>query len=102
MFRFITNTTSKTRKQLTEKLGNLGLDIKEEFPKLSNKEDSIMSIKSLKNNIYQISIQGFDDTIGNLLQSYISTKMIDDKSILSICGYKRVHPLEETIIFKSL
>ena len=73
--------------------------IKEEFPKLSNKEDSIMSIKSLKNNIYQISIQGFDDTIGNLLQSYISTKMIDDKSILSICGYKRVHPLEETIIF---
>ena len=43
-------------------------------------------IKSLKNNIYQISIQGFDDTIGNLLQSYISTKMIDDKSILSICS----------------
>tara|TARA_B100000029_G_scaffold505079_1_gene585130 strand:- start:604 stop:1389 length:786 start_codon:yes stop_codon:yes gene_type:complete len=29
-FRFITNTTSKTRKQLTEKLGNLGLDIKED------------------------------------------------------------------------
>ncbi len=73
--------------------------IKEEFPKLTNKGDSIMNIKGLKNNIYQISIQGFDDTIGNLLQSYISTKMIDKNSILSICGYKRVHPLEETIIF---
>ena len=25
--------------------------------------------------------------------------MIDDKSILSICGYKKKHPLEDIIIF---
>ena len=25
--------------------------------------------------------------------------MINDKSILSICGYKRTHPLEDTILF---
>ena len=29
------------------------------------------------------------DTIGNIIQSYISSNMIDDKSVLSVCGYKK-------------
>jgi len=37
--------------------------------------------------------------MGNILQSHISRNMIDDESILSVCGYKKKHPLEDIILF---
>ena len=77
--------------------------LRDEFPKMSTKQEikqeTIMDIKSLKNNIYQISVHGYDDTMGNLLQSHISRNMIDEDSILSVCGYKKKHPLEDIIVF---
>ena len=70
----------------------------QEFPKLSSGDKSILSLKEKEDGIFDIIVNGIDDTIGNLLQSNISKK-IDDKSILSICGYKRRHPLEEIVVF---
>ena len=72
--------------------------IKKEIPKISTGEDSILELKSNKDNVYQLVIQGIDDTIGNTFQSFISRYMIDDESVFSVCGYKRTHPLEEVII----
>jgi DNA-directed RNA polymerase subunit L len=72
--------------------------LKNEIPKISTGEESILELKSNKENVYQLIIQGVDDTIGNTLQSFISRYMIDDESVFSICGYKRTHPLEEVII----
>ena len=42
---------------------------------------------------------GGDDTIGALMQSHISNKYINDDSPLALCGYKKLHPLEEIITF---
>ena len=70
----------------------------QEFPKLSSGDKSILSLKEKEDGIFDIIVNGIDDTIGNLLQSNISKK-IDDKSILSICGYKKRHPLEEIVVF---
>ena len=75
--------------------------IHEEFPKIVSEEKTFIDLQETnKEGIYTILFQGFDDTIGSIIQSHISNKMINDKSILSICGYKRTHPLEDTIIFK--
>ena len=70
-----------------------------EFPKLSSSDKSLLTLEELEESIFKIHVSGFDDTIGSILQTYIANNMIDDKSILSVCGYKRKHPLEEIIIF---
>ena len=70
-----------------------------ELPKLSVEENTFMSLSSInEDSIFVIKIQGFDDTIGNIIQSYVSMNMIDDDSILSVCGYKKKHPLEDIIL----
>ena len=70
-----------------------------EFPKISTEEKSILTLEELNEGIFQITMNGSDDTVGNILQSHISTHMINDTSILAICGYKKKHPLEDIIIF---
>lgn len=70
-----------------------------EFPKLSSGDKSLLTLEELEDSIFKIHVSGFDDTIGSILQNYIANNMIDDKSILSVCGYKRKHPLEEIIVF---
>jgi len=72
--------------------------LKNEFPKISNKEDSILDFTLVKENIYHLTIQNFDDTIGNILQSHISRYLINQESILSFCGYKKIHPLKNEIM----
>jgi len=72
--------------------------LKDEFPKISSGEKSILELKSTKENVYEIIVNGFDDTIGNIFQSFISRYMVNDESIFSMCGYKKTHPLEEIII----
>jgi len=61
-----------------------------------------MTIKKLNEEndlVYKIVIAGGDDTIGSILQSHISNKLINNESILSLCGYKKLHPLEDVITF---
>ena len=71
----------------------------EELPKISTGEKSLLTFEEIDENIFQISVNGSDDTIGNIIQSYMSNHMINDTSILSICGYKKKHPLEDIITF---
>jgi len=47
------------------------------------------------NNIWH----GFDDTLGSIIQAHMSNKMINEKSILNLVGYKRTHPLEDKYLF---
>ena len=70
----------------------------EEFPKLLSQEKSFLTLEQKEEGVFKIVITGFDDTVGNILQNYIA-KMIDESSILSVCGYKKTHPLEDTIFF---
>jgi DNA-directed RNA polymerase alpha subunit/DNA-directed RNA polymerase subunit L len=71
----------------------------DEFPKMVSQEKSFLTLEQKEEGIFKIIINGFDDTIGDVLQNYIANKMIDKSSILSICGYKKTHPLEDTIFF---
>lgn len=75
--------------------------ISDEIPKMVSNEDCIMSIVNNKKNenIYQITLQNADDTIGNIIQSYISRYLINDKSVLNVCGYKYEHPLKDIVHF---
>jgi len=62
-------------------------------------EKNIISLAQKDENVFVITIQDYDDTIGNLLQSHISRYLISEESVFSVCGYKRVHPLERKIQF---
>ena len=73
--------------------------IKNDLKNISNKEDSRISIEKNEENIYALSIYGNDDTIGNILQNEITRNFIDDDSDIIVCGYKKVHPLENIIMF---
>ena len=72
--------------------------LKNDLKNISNKEDSRISIEKKEENIYTLYIYGNDDTLGNILQYEIS-KNIDDDSDIIVCGYKKVHPLENNIMF---
>lgn len=72
--------------------------IHDELHKITTEEDSFLNLTENEDGIYKLLLVGYDDTIGNILQSVIS-KNIKDSSIISVCGYKRTHPLEDMILF---
>jgi len=73
--------------------------IKEELKKLPTGKESIIGLQLKQLNVYHITIHGYDDTIGNIIQTQIVNKKIKEGSSISVCGYKRIHPLEERIKF---
>jgi len=48
---------------------------------------------------YQIVMLNQDDTAGNMIQSHMINKFIKDDSTIQVCGYKKLHPLTELIVF---
>jgi len=101
----------KANENLIESLN----DFKNELHKLSLDENTPIKLSfnksDDKNNVVNLLVElpyvvenekifyGFDDTLGSIIQAYISRYMIDDKSVLNCCGYKRTHPLESKILF---
>ncbi len=53
----------------------------------------LKEIRSVGNGEYEIEFEGEDDTLGNLLASYL-----EDMDGVRLAYYKRPHPLEERII----
>lgn len=76
-------------------------DFKEELPQILNKEEqSRFSIEQKKENIFTLFVHGNDDTIGNILQTYIVNEIIQkNETDFTVCGYKKTHPLENLIFF---
>ena len=73
--------------------------IKKEFSQILSGKQSIIEFESKQGSIYHIILNGYDDTLGNLIQTHISNNKINDESSLSVCGYKKIHPLENRIKF---
>jgi DNA-directed RNA polymerase subunit L len=76
--------------------------LKIEFKKMLDPDTaSVMEIKKAKDSdlVYKIVMTGGDDTIGSILQAHICNKLIDEESLFNLCGYKKLHPLEEIITF---
>ena len=77
---------------LIDKLNGIKLSL---LHLLQDKESSITVVK--KNDfVYHYTFNGEGHTIGNLLQSHIERRCIDEESMLQLCGYKVMHPLEES------
>ena len=73
--------------------------IKQEFSKLPSGKESLVELISKQGTVYHIILNGYDDTLGSLIQSHIADVKINDESSFNVCGYKKVHPLEEKIQF---
>jgi DNA-directed RNA polymerase I and III subunit RPAC2 len=82
---------NQTFDKITEKLTNLKLYINEE-------KNSKISVSNADFNLesYDFNILDEDDTIGNLLSSYI---LDDDK--IEYCGYDIPHPLDNKLIIRT-
>ena len=78
---------------LIDKLDNL----KESFVKLLQDKETSISVNKVNEIIYHYLINNEGHTLGNLLQSHIVRRCIDDQSIISFCGYLKTHPLENII-----
>jgi len=73
--------------------------IKLEMIELLKENKSRVSVYEKKENIYHIEVEKETHTLGNLLQSHIMRRMVSDKTIVNLFGYKKPHPLEDKILF---
>ena len=82
-------------KILIEKCENLKLEMIE----FLKENESRVSVSENKEYIYHIEVQNESHTLGNLLQSHLMRRLIDNKTIINLFGYKKPHPLEDKILF---
>lgn len=80
---------------VVDKLDNLKLNLL----KLLKDQETSVSVEKNGDIIYNLIIYNEGHTIGNLLQSHIVRRCIDENSIIQVCGYKKIHPLENSIKF---
>ncbi len=78
---------------LMEKLVSLKLSL---IALLKNEDTCVSSLK-VNDFLYHYTINDEGHTIGNIIQSHISRRSINDKSMIQLCGYKKPHPLEESL-----
>jgi len=78
---------------LIEKLDYLKLS----FLKLLQDKESCISVNKLNDYVYHFMVYDEGHTMGNIIQSHIVRRCIDDNCILQMCAYKKPHPLEESM-----
>ena len=78
---------------LIEKLVSLRMS----FIGLLQSKDTCISSLKVNDFLYHYTINDEGHTIGNIIQSHICRRCIDDKSMIQLCGYKKPHPLEESM-----
>lgn len=71
--------------------------LKLSFFHLLQEKDSLISVEQKDEFTFHYLINNYCHTIGNMIQSHIVRRTIDDKCILQMCGYKKPHPLEDSI-----
>ena len=65
---------------------------------ISNRDKSEYSINKV-GDFYSINLN-CEESIVSLIQSHIVNKFINEKSVVSFCGYKKKHPLTPNILLK--
>jgi DNA-directed RNA polymerase subunit L len=70
---------------------------KEQIDLLATDTSSLYTIIPHKKNSLCIVMNQENDTLGNIIQSYISNHSITESSLITFCGYKDPHPLENKI-----
>ena len=85
-------------KSLTILIENCDL-LKLSFFHLLQEKDTIISVEQKDELTFHYLINNYCHSIGNMLQSHIVRRTIDDKCIIQLCGYNKPHPLEDSIQF---
>ena len=80
---------------LIEKCETLKLELIEYLKENKSK----ISVEKVKEFIYHYEVLNESHTLGNLIQSHITRKSINDDTIINLFGYKKPHPLEDKILF---
>jgi DNA-directed RNA polymerase subunit L len=80
---------------LIEKCENFKLEMIE----FLKENPSRVSVSENKEIIYHIEVENESHTLGNLLQSHLMRRLINEKTIINLFGYKKPHPLEDKILF---
>jgi len=98
----ITSIHHYTSKQLFIKATELMIskleNVEQQLINMMSEQSSTIRIEPYKNeNTYNLTLCGENDTLGNVLQSHIVNKHIDDEGVVSFCGYRKSHPLEEHV-----
>ncbi len=73
-------------------------DVKLAFLYLLQNKDSSIEVDQKNDYLYHYEIHNCDHTVGNVLQSHIVRRSINEKSMLQLCGYKSPHPLVKSIL----
>ena len=73
--------------------------LKLEFIEYLKENKSKISVDKVKEFIYHYEVLNESHTLGNLIQSHITRKSINDDTIINLFGYKKPHPLEDKILF---
>ena len=74
-------------------------DLKDDLLNLLEDNPSSVSILKYNDMVFHFTMNQQNHTLGNLLQSHISRRSINPKSIINGCAYKKPHPLENSILF---
>jgi DNA-directed RNA polymerase subunit L len=74
-------------------------NFKENMINFTQKNECSITITNHTENIYYIYASNQNDTLGNIIQSHMSNHFLQPTDFLNTCGYKKTHPLEETILF---
>ena len=83
----------KSLDKISTKLNNCKLN-------LENKAISFSISNNTSNKTYELNLVNEDDTLGNLLQSYIFDNFIKSDSLLTFVSYEIPHPLENRLVLK--
>ena len=73
--------------------------LKLSFLHMLQDKDSLISSELIDEFTFHFIINNYCHTIGNLIQSHIIRRTLNNKSILSLFAYKKPHPLEDSIKF---
>ena len=71
--------------------------LKVSFLKLLQNKETCISGEKINDYVYHFMIYNEDHTMGNLIQSHIARRCLDEESLLQFIAYKKPHPLEESI-----
>ena len=73
-------------------------NIKRSFLHILQEKESPISVKPIDERTYHYTLNNQGHTMGSLIQSHIVRRCLENKGILTLCGYKQPHPLEESIV----
>jgi len=72
-------------------------NLKLQFLNVLKDKDSAISIEKMNDIVFHILIHNEGHSLGNLIQNHMVRRCINEDSIFQLCGYKKTHPLENTI-----